>query len=80
LTEALNRIKKKLGGDKYAEIAGYLQRWEMEPFMTELIVSYYDKLYYKIREWQEDLTISLEDFEAAADALVNEVKIRGANL
>lgn len=80
LTEALDRIKKRLGGDKYAEIAGYLQRWEMEPFMTELIVSYYDKLYYKVRAWQEDLTLSLEDFEAAADELVNEVKNRAANL
>jgi tRNA 2-selenouridine synthase len=70
LTEALLRIKKRLGGDKYTEIAGYLQRWEMEPFMTELIVSYYDKLYYKVREWQEDLTLSLEDFDAAADELL----------
>jgi len=74
LTESLLRIKKRLGGDKFAEIAGYLQRWEMEPFMTELIVSYYDKLYYKVREWQEDLTLSLEDFDAAADELVNEVQ------
>jgi len=80
LTEALNRIKKRLGGEKYAEIAGYLQRWEMEPFMTELIVSYYDKLYYKVRDWQEDLTISLENFDAAADKLVNEVKIRAATI
>ena len=73
LTEALLRIKKRLGGDKYTEIAGYLQRWEMEPFMTELIVSYYDKLYYKVREWQEDLTLSLEDFDAAADELMKVV-------
>lgn len=78
LTDALNRIKKKLGGEKYAEIAGYLQRWEIEPFMTELIVSYYDKLYYKVREWQEDLTISLEDFDAAADELVHEVSNKAA--
>jgi tRNA 2-selenouridine synthase len=74
LTEALLRIKKRLGGDKYTEISGYLERWEMEPFMTELIVSYYDKLYYKVREWQEDLTLSLEDFDAAADELVTTIK------
>ena len=73
LTDALDRIKKRLGGDKYAEIAGYLQRWEMEPFMTELIVSYYDKLYYKVREWREDLVLSLEDFDTAADELVRQV-------
>ena len=42
--------------------------------MTELIVSYYDKLYYKVREWREDLTLSLEDFDAAADELVKEVR------
>jgi tRNA 2-selenouridine synthase len=74
LTEALLRIKKRLGGEKYAEIAGYLERWEMEPFMTELIVSYYDKLYYKVREWKEDFALSLEDFDAAADELVQEVQ------
>lgn len=74
LKTSLEKIKKKLGGDKYAEIAGYLERWEMEPFMTELIVSYYDRLYYKVREWQEDLTLSLEDFETAADELVARVK------
>jgi tRNA 2-selenouridine synthase len=74
LTDSLLRIKKRLGGDKYAEIAGYLQRWEMEPFMTELIVSYYDKLYYKVREWKEDLSVSLEDFEAAADEVQEKVR------
>lgn len=76
LAEALGRIKKKLGGDKFTEITGYLQRWEMEPFMTELVVSYYDKLYYKVREWREDLTLSLEDFDNAAEELVKSVAIR----
>lgn len=74
LGEALLRIKKRLGGDKYTEISGYLHRWEMEPFMTELIVSYYDKLYYKVREWREDLTLSLEDFHAAAEELVQQIE------
>jgi len=73
LTEALLKIKRKLGGEKYTEIAGYLERWEMEPFMTELIVSYYDKLYYKVREWREDLALNLEDFDTAADILVKEI-------
>jgi len=74
LRESLLRIKKRLGGEKYAEISGYLERWEMEPFMTELIVSYYDKLYYKVREWREDLTLSLEDFVAAANGLTGETQ------
>jgi tRNA 2-selenouridine synthase len=80
LTESLLRIKKRLGGDKYAEIAGYLQRWEMEPFMTELIVSYYDKLYYKVRLWKEDLTLSMEDFDAAANELVKKVSTGKYNI
>ena len=62
---ALLRIKKRLGGEKYAEISGYLSRWEMEPFMTELIRNYYDKVYYKTREWREDFTLSLEDYGEA---------------
>ncbi len=65
MAEALVRIRKKLGGEKYEEIVGHLSRWEMEPFMAELVKNYYDKLYYKTREWVEDLTISLEDFDAA---------------
>lgn len=66
---ALSRIKKRLGGEKYEEIAGYLDRWEMEPFMAELIRQYYDKVYYKTRDWREDFTISLEDYGEAGREL-----------
>lgn len=69
MEEALLRIKKRLGGEKYAEIAGHLARWEMEPFMTELIRNYYDKVYYKTRDWREDFTLSLEDYGMAAREL-----------
>jgi tRNA 2-selenouridine synthase len=69
MAQALDRIKKRLGGEKYAEIAGYLERWEMEPFMAELVRGYYDRVYYKTREWHQDITISLEDFSAAGDEL-----------
>ena len=65
MEEALGRIRKRLGGEKYLEIAGYLDRWEMEPFMRELILQYYDKVYYKTRPWVEDLTLSLEDYAEA---------------
>ncbi|AJE03749.1 tRNA 2-selenouridine(34) synthase MnmH [Geobacter pickeringii] len=65
MAEALLRIRKKLGGDRYEELAGHLERWEMAPFMEGLIRGYYDKLYYKTREWTEDATIALEDFDAA---------------
>lgn len=70
MAEALLRIKKRLGGDTFAEIAGYLVRWELEPFMAELMRNYYDKVYYKERAWREDVVISLEDFAAAEQELV----------
>lgn len=65
MEEALKRIKKRLGPDKFSEISGYLQRWELEPFTEELIKHYYDKVYYKVREWREDAVISLEDYSSA---------------
>ena len=69
MAEALLKIRKRLGGEKHAEIAGYLERWELVPFMTELVVNYYDKVYYKTREWREDIAISLEDYAAASEEL-----------
>jgi len=74
LFDSLLKIKKKLGGDKFAEINSYLSEWNMEMFMQELIVSYYDKLYYKVREWKEDLVLSMEEFETAAIELKNFTK------
>ena len=71
---ALLRIRKRLGGEKHAEIAGYLSRWEMEQFMTELIGHYYDKVYYKTRDWGEDFTISLEDYGKAEQELAGFMK------
>lgn len=65
MAAALERIRKRLGGGKYAEIAGYLERWEMGPFMSALVRDYYDKVYYKTREWREDFTLSLEDYGKA---------------
>ncbi|HTG81774.1 MAG TPA: tRNA 2-selenouridine(34) synthase MnmH [Geobacteraceae bacterium] len=76
MEEALSRIKKRLGGEKHAEIAGYLDRWEMEPFMAALVRDYYDKVYYKTREWREDFTLSLEDYEAAAQELEEKLRSR----
>lgn len=65
LAVALLRIRKKLGGAKYDEIAGFLDRGEMDPFMRGLMTDYYDKVYYKVREWREDTVIDLEDFTVA---------------
>lgn len=69
MEEALNRIRKRLGPDKFTEISGYLKRWELAPFTEELIRHYYDKVYYKVREWREDIAISLEDYRRAEQEL-----------
>ncbi len=66
---ALQRIRKKLGGEKCDEIQGYLDRWELRPFMSELLTSYYDRVYYKTRSWREERVISLEDYDAAVREL-----------
>jgi len=63
---ALQRIRKKLGGKICDELAGNLERWEMEPFMTGLVCDYYDKVYYKNRDWEGDFNLCMEDFEKAA--------------
>jgi len=66
---ALQRIRKKLGGAKCEELAGHLERWEMEPFMTGLVCDYYDKVYYKNRTWEADFNLEMEEFDRAAQEL-----------
>ncbi|HEY5973288.1 MAG TPA: tRNA 2-selenouridine(34) synthase MnmH [Geobacteraceae bacterium] len=66
---ALLRIQKKLGGDAYKELSGYLERWELDELIAGLIVHYYDRLYYKTKEWQEDAVVSLDDFAEAVAAI-----------
>jgi len=65
MAEALERIKKKLGGQRYAELAGLLAAWDIEGLGRGLIEYYYDKLYYKNRPWTPDVEIDLEDFKEA---------------
>ena len=66
----LQRIRKKLGGKICDELAGHLERWELEPFMTGLVCDYYDKVYYKNRDWEADFDLDLEDFDLAAGELI----------
>jgi tRNA 2-selenouridine synthase len=65
MAEALERIRKKLGGLRYAELAGLLGAWDIEGLGRGLIEHYYDKLYYKNRPWTPDVEIDLEDFNNA---------------
>ncbi|GFO58071.1 tRNA 2-selenouridine synthase [Geomonas silvestris] len=72
MAAALQRIRKKLGGVKCEELAGHLERWDLRPFMRGLVLDYYDKVYYKNRDWEGDFELVLEEFDSAADELVRE--------
>lgn len=69
MAEALERIKKKLGGPQYHELRGKLAAWDIPGVAQDLIEQYYDKLYYRVRKWEPQGTINLEDYGAAALAL-----------
>ena len=65
MATALERIRKKLGGQRYAELAGRLAEWDIEGLGRGLIEYYYDKLYYKHRPWTPELEMDLEDYNQA---------------
>lgn len=65
MAAALLRIKKKLGGPRYTELSGMLEKWDVEGLGRGLIECYYDKLYYKYRSWEPHLEIDLEDYGQA---------------
>lgn len=69
MAEALERIKRKLGGQRHAELAGHLAAWDIEGLGRGLIEYYYDKLYYKHRPWTPDTEIDLEDYGEAERAM-----------
>lgn len=75
MAEALDRIRKKLGGENHRELMGHLEKWEMEPFMRGLMERYYDRNYYKVREWTEDFSLSLEDLPAATVELEKQLAL-----
>lgn len=64
MTEALERIKKRLGGTGYALLKEMLESWDIPGLARGLVEQYYDKLYYKHRPWIPDAEIELEDFQA----------------
>lgn len=74
MANALLRIKKKLGGLYYNELTALLANWNIEGLARELIINYYDKLYYKHREWKPDAELSLEEPEKAKDDLATFLK------
>jgi tRNA 2-selenouridine synthase len=69
MLEALERIRKKLAGTRYAELKSMIEGWDVEGIARSLIVDYYDRMYYKQRTWTADLEIELEDFRQAETEL-----------
>jgi tRNA 2-selenouridine synthase len=69
MAEALERIKKKLGGLRHAELSGMLEAWDIEGLGRGLIEYYYDKLYYKHRPWTPELEMDLENYTEAERCL-----------
>ena len=65
MLDALERIRKKLGGTRYAEIKCMLGVWDVEGIARGLIEGYYDRMYYKSRPWTPDLELDLENFSRA---------------
>lgn len=65
MQEALERIKKKLGGPRYVELKSCIEGWDVNGIARGLIEGYYDKMYYKNRPWTPDLELELEDFSHA---------------
>ena len=62
MLEALDRIRKKLGGPRYAELKSLLEEWNVMEIARGLVEGYYDKMYYKHRPWTPDLELELEDY------------------
>lgn len=69
MLEALERIRKKLGGTRHAELKGLIEAWDVPGIARGLIEEYYDRMYYKNRTWTADLELELEDL-AAAEAVL----------
>ncbi len=69
MLEALERIRKKLGGTRYAELKSGIESWDVREIARGLIEGYYDKMYYKQRVWIADIELKLEDFRQAEGEL-----------
>ncbi len=65
MLEALDRIRKKLGGTRHAELKRLIEAWDVEGIARGLIEDYYDRMYYRNRDWTAELELELEDFAAA---------------
>jgi tRNA 2-selenouridine synthase len=77
MLEALERIRKKLIGERYTELKKMIEEWDVAGIARGLIVGYYDRMYYKNRLWNPDLELELEDFKKAEKELAHYLGSRG---
>ncbi|HIJ80161.1 MAG TPA: tRNA 2-selenouridine(34) synthase MnmH [Desulfuromonadales bacterium] len=78
MVAALERIRKKLGGARYAELRALLDNWDVPAAARGLMEHYYDKLYYKNRTWEADFEIDLEDFGVGEEQFWNNWELRSS--
>ncbi len=71
MAEALERIRKKLGGEQYVNLKQLLDSWQIADLARGLIEQYYDRLYYRVRHWEPQATISLEEYDIAEKQLAD---------
>ena len=55
--------------EQYTELQHKLAAWDIPGLAQDLIEQYYDKLYYRVRKWEPEGTISLEDYNSAEGEL-----------
>lgn len=67
---SLDRIRKRLGDQRWRELRLLIDRWEVEPFTERLMDWYYDPLYYRSPIERPDLILDLESLDHAADRLL----------
>ncbi len=69
---ALDRITKKLGGERYKQISKMLENHEDEAVIRELLINYYDKLYnHSINKNKNIIKEIISDDD---DLIINELK------
>ena len=70
MLEALERIQRKLEPESFQQLHDDIRAWRPAAIAAILIERYYDRLYYKVRRWEPQATISLEDYASAEQELI----------
>ena len=69
IRESLMRLKKYIGAAKVADLSAMLDRQDYETFTRDLLVEYYDPLYYRSIPEKPDYVIRYESIDEGAKQL-----------